>query len=187
MAYDRVSRNVLFMILKRVGCGTVMLAVLVSMYSVTQSVLGTAVMAATIGVRQGSPSSCVLFIIYVNEFIALIKNKCGTDGLLTWLHILMLMDDTVLFSSTRHGMECKLRLLNEYCQDYGMLVNNKKTKFFALNCSPEERRSFTVGEMVVDWCESYMYLGSIFTCDGSVSSAAASQERCKTAHVLKFV
>ncbi len=143
-------------------------------------------MATTIGVRHGSPTSCVLFIIYVNEFIALIKNNCGMDGFLTWLHILMLMNDTVLFS-TRHSMEYKLRLLNEHCQDYGMLVNNKKIKFFALNCSPEERRSFTVGEMVVDWCESYMYLDSIFTCDGSVSSAVGSHARCKTAHVSKFV
>ncbi len=129
-----------------------MFAVLVSMYSVTQSVLGTAVVAATIGVRQGSPTSCVLFIIYVNEFIALIKNNCGMDGFLTWLHILTLMDDTVLFSTTWHGMEYKLRLLNEYCLDYGILVNNKKTKFPAMNCSHEERRPFTIEEMVVGWC-----------------------------------
>ncbi len=139
------------MILKRIGCGTVMLAAFVCMYSVMQSVLGTAVVAATIVVKQGSPTSCVLFIIYVNEFIALIKNNCGMNGFLTWLPILMLMDDTALFSTTRHDMEYKLRLLNEYCQNYGMLVNNKKTKLFALNCSPEERRLFTVGEVVVDW------------------------------------
>ncbi len=40
---------------------------------------------------------------------------------------------------------------------------------------------------MVDWCDSYMYLGSIFICDGSVSSAVASHARCKTAHVLKSV
>ena len=158
MAYDRVPRDVLFMILKRIGCWTVMLAILVSMYTVTQSVVGTAVVAATIGVRQGSPTSCILFIIYVNELIALIKNNCGINGFLTWLHMLMLMDDTVFFSTTRHGMEHKLRLLNKYCQDYGMLVNNKKINFFPLNCSPEERTKFTV---VVEWCDSYTYLGSI--------------------------
>lgn len=62
------------------------------------------------------------------------------DRFLKWLHILMLMDDTVLFSAARHGIEYRLHLLNEYRQNYGMLVNNKKTKFFALNCSPEERR-----------------------------------------------
>ncbi len=95
-----------------------MLAVLVSMYSVTHSVMGTAVVAATIGVRQGSPTSCVLFIIYVNDFITLIKNNCGINWFLTWLHILMLMDDTVLFSTARHDMEFKFKLLNEYCQDY---------------------------------------------------------------------
>lgn len=81
-------------------------------------------------------------------------------------------------------MEYKLRLLNEYCQIYGILINNKKTKFFALKCPLEEGKLFSVGEMVVDWCESLMYLGSIFTCDESVSSAVAIYARCKTAHVL---
>ena len=77
MAYDRVPRDVLFMILKRIGCGAVMLATLVSMYTVTQSVVGTAVVAATIGVRHGSPTSCILFIIYVNDLIAAHVNFNG--------------------------------------------------------------------------------------------------------------
>ncbi len=64
-----------------------------------------------------------------------------------------------------------------------MLVNNKKTKFFVLNCSPEERTKCTVGEMVVEWCDSCTYLGSILL---AVSSAVASHASCKTAHVLKF-
>ncbi len=81
-------------------------------------------------------------------------------------------------------MEHKLRLFNKYCQDYGMLVNNKKTKFFVLNCSPEERTKCIVGEMVVEWCDSCTYLGSILL---AVSSAVASHASCKTAHVLKFV
>lgn len=89
--------------------------------------------------RQGSPTSCLLFIIFVNDLIALIKNGCGVDGFLVWLHTLVLMDDTVLLSTTRQGMQRKITLLNEYCKGYGMSVNNMKTKFFALNCLPEER------------------------------------------------
>ena len=101
MAYDKVPRDMLLLTLKIIGCGAVMLAILVSMYTVTQSVVGTAVVAATIGVRHGSPTSCILFIIYVNNLIALIKNNCGMIGFLTWLHMLMLMDDTVFISTTR--------------------------------------------------------------------------------------
>ena len=75
MAYDRVPRTVLFRILKGIGCGAVMLSVLVSMYSVTHSIVGTAIVTASIGVRQGSPTSCLLFTIFVNDLIALIKNE----------------------------------------------------------------------------------------------------------------
>ena len=38
---------------------------------------------------------------------------------------------------------------------------------------------------MVEWCDSYTYLGSIFTCDGSVSSAVSNY--AKTAHALTFV
>ena len=116
-----------------------MLAVLVSMYAVTHSIVGTAIVTVSIGVRQGSPTSCLLFIIFVNDLTALIKNGCDVDGFLVWLHTLVLMDDTVLLSTTRHGMQRKLSLLNEYCKGHGMCVNNVETNFLALNCLPEER------------------------------------------------
>ena len=149
MAYDRVPRTVLCRILKRLGCGAVMLAILVSMYSVTHSIIGAAIVTAAIGVRQGSPTSCLLFIIFVNDLIALIKNSCDVDGFLVWLHTLVLMDDTVLLSTSRQGMQKKLTLLNEYCKGHGMHVNNRKTKFFALNCLLEERAPFIIEQITV--------------------------------------
>ena len=68
-AYDLVPRHILIRILKRLGCGAVMLAVIAAMYSVTESVIGTAVFTVTMGVRQGSPTSCLLFVLYVNDLI----------------------------------------------------------------------------------------------------------------------
>ena len=52
--------------------------------------------ASTIGVCQVSPTSCLLFVIFVNNLIKLIKHSCGTDGFLGWLHILVLMDGMIL-------------------------------------------------------------------------------------------
>lgn len=118
------------------------------MYSVTHSVVGVVIVTATIGVRQGSPTSCLLFIIFVNYLIALIKNGCDVDGIFVWLLTFVLMDDTVLLSTTRQGMQRKLTLLNGYCRDYGMGVNNVKTKFFALNCLPEEKGQLIVEQTV---------------------------------------
>ena len=100
-AYDLVPRNMLFSVLKRLGCGVVMLGAINAMYSVTQSVIGTAIITTVIGVRQGSPTSCLLFILYVNDLIKLLKDTCEPDSFLSWLHLLMLMDDTVLLATSR--------------------------------------------------------------------------------------
>ncbi len=103
-----------------------MLCALIAMYTVTESLVGTAVVSIILGVRQGSPTSCLLFIIFVNDLIRLIKEGCGHDGFLQWLHILVLMDDTVLLSTTRANIMRKVSFLQDYCTEYGMKVNQSK-------------------------------------------------------------
>ena len=68
-AYDGVPRHILFRAVQRLGCGSVMLAALIAVYTHTESVLGTTVILLTIGVRQGSPTSCLLLIIFVDDLI----------------------------------------------------------------------------------------------------------------------
>ena len=68
--------------MKRLGCGLVMLAALKAMYQRTENVIGDAVITETFGVRQGSPSSCIMFILFVNDLIKLVKDRCQPDGFL---------------------------------------------------------------------------------------------------------
>ena len=160
-----------------------MLAALAAMYTVTLSMIGNTTFTSKIGVRQGSPTSCVVFIIFVNSMIKLIKSNC----FLQWLHLLVLMDDIILLLTTRRGMEHKLTLLDQFCLNNGMLVNNFKTKFFTIHASGRDRESFRVGEMVVKWCDRYVYLGSVFTSDGTLSCAITAHAQAKMCHILKFV
>ena len=81
------------------------------MYKVTKSILGMAVITAIVGVRQGSPTSCFLFIIFVNVLIRNMKDRCPDDGFLKWLHVLMLMDDTVILATSRERLLEKLNIL----------------------------------------------------------------------------
>ena len=186
-AYDMVHRPMLFRVLKRLGCGVVMLSALVAMYSITQSVLGSALITTTLGVRQGSPTSCLLFLIYVNDLIKMVKEGMGIDGFLIWLHILVLMDDTVLLATTRGNMIKKVQILKNYCSEYGMKVNESKTKFFVLNGTNDDEDPLYVGDLIIEKCDRYIYLGSPFTSDGSVSSAVKAHALLKMPHVLKFV
>ena len=128
-AYDLVPRQKLFKILKESGCGRVMLSALVAMYRATEGILGTAVVTATRGVRQGLSTSCFLFVIFVSELIKRIKNVCQPEPFIGWVHILMMMDDTVLLSTTREGILKKMDVLADFCEEYRMVVNCSKTKF----------------------------------------------------------
>lgn len=88
-AYDRVPRHILFRVLCRLGCGSMMLCALVALYSVTESLIGTALVTITLGVRQGSPTSCLLFIIFVDDLIRIIKDGCERDSGCTSLFLWM--------------------------------------------------------------------------------------------------
>ena len=164
-----------------------MLAAMTAIYSVTESVLGSFVITTILGVRQGSPTSCLLFIIYINDLIKLIKEGMGRDGFLSWLHILVLMDDTVLLATTRDSMIRKVEILKDYCTEYGMKVNESKTKFFVLNGTEVDEAPLNMGNLRVEKCDKYIYLESPFTNDGSVSSAVKAHALIKMPHVLKFV
>ena len=120
-------------VLKKLGCGNVMLKALASLYKVSKSILSLTVITAVVGVRQGSPTSCFMFVMYVNVLIRLIKCVIGNDGYLKWLHCLMLMDDTVILATSRDKCLKKLQVLLDHCIDYGMVINEKKTKFMAIN------------------------------------------------------
>ena len=141
--------------LRELGCGSRMLAAMVAVYTAALTVIATAVVESKIGVRRGSQTSCLLFVIFINAMVKLIKSNCEADGFLQWLHLLVLMYDTVLLlSTTRLGiMQRNLIPLNHFCTENGMFVNTLKAKFFAIHASARDREPFSIGEMVVQGCD----------------------------------
>ena len=186
-AYDRVPRNKLMMCLKKAGCGSAMLMALVAMYQVTRSMLGMAVITATIGVRQGSPTSCFLFTIYLNALVKMYKEKCADDGLLKWLHVLLLLDDTVIMATSRGSLQEKLNILYHFCVSYGMVVNRSKTKFMVLHGDNQDRQPLQLGDLWIDHCARYTYLGAVFTADGSTNSAIKEHVKERQKHFNKII
>ena len=78
----------------------------------------------------------------------MIKGGMRIDELLVWLHILVLMDDTVLLATTRGNMIKKVQILHKYCYEYGMKVNESKTKFFVLNGTNNDEDPLCVGDLL---------------------------------------
>ena len=123
----------------------------------------------------------------MNDLIKLIKENCRSEGFLQWLHLLVLMDDTVLLATTTVNMLSKLKLLKEFCENYGIKINKPKTNFFVICVKLGDSEPLRVDDLVVDYCNQYIYLGSPFTSDGSPSSAVKAHASIKMAHVNKFV
>ena len=186
-AYDRINRCLMLKILIRLGCSAIMVLAILEMYKMTRIILGGSVITATAGVRQGSPTSCFLFILFVDILIRLIREGCVRDGFLGWLHIMMLMDDTVILATTREGLVYKMSILAKYCDDHGMLVNFDKTKFMAINGSAEDKLPIPfLGDFVIH-CWRYVYLGAVFTSDGNLSSSLTEHVKDKRKHLHKFI
>ena len=114
--------------LKDLGCGRVMLRAIMAMYKSTKNILNSAVLDASIGVRQGAPSSCLLFVLYINEMVKMLKRTIPTDGCLGSLHTLLLMDDAVILSTSREMCLRKFEIVCRFCRESGMVIN-EKTKF----------------------------------------------------------
>ena len=64
---------------------------------------------------------------------------------------------------------------------------NQKLSFFVINGSNVDVEPLVVNGLVVKHCDSYVYLGSPFTSDGSPTSAVKVHARLKMPHVLKFI
>ena len=186
-AYDNVPRKILFTKMRDLGCGKVMLACLVSMYCITRSIIGTAVVTACAGLRQGSPTSCLLFVLFLDSMVRLFKNRCAPDGFLNWLHLLVLMDDTVIMATTRHGMIRKVGHLKDFCNENHMIINLIKTKFMVINGDENDKQPLIVGNLKIKHCDHYLYLGSSFTSDGNTSSAIATDAKLRMCQVMKFI
>ena len=185
-AYDRVPRNILLRILISLGCSALMLYALVHMYSSTFSIIGSSVVTATIGVRQGSPLSGFLFIMFMNGLIRLMKQRCHEDGWLKWLHTLLLMDDAIILATSYESFLYKLEVLHEYCDTHGMLVNETKTKFMVINGNNDDRIDIQWYGIVIKHVWKYVYLGALFTSDGSMVSALKEHKEAKQCHLNKL-
>ena len=158
-----------------------------SMYSVTSCILGAVLITCTLGVRQGSPTSVFLFIIYVDTLIKMVKERSPCDGFLSWLHLLMLMDDTVILATSRESLQMKLSILKEYCDEYGMQINEKKTEFMVVNGCARDKEIIVVEGMTVKHCTSYVYLGAIISESGSAATMLKAHVADKKKHLNRLL
>ena len=185
-AYDKVPRKKLFEELEAVGCGQVFLRILCSIYSCTKLIFQSAVIIATCGVRQGAATSVLLFVIYIDRMVKMINEKSVPDDFLKNLHVLLLMDDAILLATSRERLIQKLKIVVEYCHEYGMSVNLSKTKFMVINGTLMDFADINLAHLKIKHCDHYIYLGSPITSEATYKSIVEKQVEEKMKHYIKF-
>ena len=185
-AYDRVSRSKLMMLLKRSGCGRLMLRAILFMYKLTKLIYEDTTIQTNTGVKQGSPSSGFLFTFFINPLVNRLK-QLGGDDFLQDLHALLMMDDSVIMATTRERFLQKIDVLLQFCEDHGMIINEVKTKFMIINNTEADKEDIIARQgLTIKYTEKYVYLGATITDDGNMNSVMKEHADMKNAHYLKF-
>ena len=128
------------------------------------------------GVRQGENLSPFLFALFVNDLEDFLINfGCnpieipGAD-IQTFLKLLITLyaDDTVLFASSKEGLQKCLDGLKQYCDKFKLKVNASKTKIviFSKGKPPTVNHNFKIGNSNIEVVNNFKYLGVTFTYNG---------------------
>ena len=181
-AYDKVDRTKMLKFLDKKGCGTKFLKAIQASYNGTCGQIGNDSFPCSAGVKQGAATSCPLFTAFIEPTIEAVKSF-GNDGWLENVHIMLLMDDTVVVATSWERMSSKLDLLINSAEDIGMTINPQKSKFIAVNS--DNRTTYRNGNICMSSTDTYTYLGTPISAS-PISKQVRDHLQAKSAHVLKF-
>ncbi len=121
----------------------------------------------------------------LDEVVRMMKRNIGNDGFLGMLHTLLLMDDMVILATAREMCMKKLNVVVDYCCEYGMVLNEKKTKFLVIRGTEEDTVPLAAHDIKIDYVDNYLYLGVWITDDMRMNTVANLHETMNEAHINK--
>ena len=178
-AYDSVWRDGLFLKLLENGISRKFIRLLRNSYSASQLCIRlpngrSPAFPSEIGLKQGCNMSPLLFNIFINDFLTEFNSPLSNSPFLGNIPInaLFYADDLVLLSESKEGLQSLLDRLYHYTQKWLLQVNKSKTKCIVF--SNQRKRAVHVvsfGGSPLITAESYCYLGTVFSRNGSLNEA----------------
>lgn len=160
-AYDRVPHAGLLHKLRQRGFGGRLLRAVEALYAAPRAVVRVGdthsrEFAYEVGVRQGCPSSPVLFNLYINDLLEEVAGV-SVPGQRETLPGLLFADDAVVLAATERSLEEDLRRVDAWCTRWRMRLNRSKCGVLRVGCAGSGVQSIA-GIPVVS---SYTYLGVV--------------------------
>ena len=192
-AFDKISHYGLFIKLMDRGIPLCFLRILIYWYSNMAArckwngVHGTYFDVLT-GVKQGGVLSPRLFTIYVDDLIKLLRSKgIGSHIIDIFVACLFFADDLCLISPTRSAMQEMLDLCHEYCTEFNLTFNTKKSKTLIFGNPRPVTKPLVLNGNEIEIVTEWRYLGTTIVAGKSFSFSAKSELRafyCSTNSLL---
>ena len=173
-ALDSVHREKLWQVLKTVGIKGNFIKVVKIMYKCVQACVRvknecTDYFECSVGLKQGCLLSPLIFSIFINELADHIQNSSikGIQLFPDVIEILHLLfaDDIALISDTIGGLQKQIQILLQYCHEYKMIVNAKKTKVmvFRRGGNLSKREKWFCDGKLLEVVKGFQYVGLLFS------------------------
>ena len=114
------------------------------------------------GVRQGGILSPDFYNIYVDDLICkLRKSKIGCHISGIFAAALFYADDMCVLSPSLRGLQKLLDICSDYCSEWDICLNAKKSKNMCFGKGIQFRFHPTLNGVPIEWVEQWRYLGVV--------------------------
>ena len=194
-AFDYVSRDGLFKILRKIGCPPKLLSILVSFHDNMQGTVcyegaSSECFPITSGVKQGCVLAPTLFGIFFSILLSSAFDA-STDGIYirtradadlfrlshlraktkvtsVLLREMLFADDAAIVSHTEEGLQRLVDNLSRACKEFGVTISIKKTEIMC-QMTPNDP-AITIDGKTLSNVQSFRYLGSTITSNATLDA-----------------
>ena len=177
--FDSIYRNALWFKLYKLGIQGKVLRVMKNMYLHVKSCVKnfndvSNFFEHSVELRQGEILSPILASLFLEDLELFLQNKNDSGIIIDDIVIILLLfaDDMAIIAKSPHELQENLDNLHEYCEKWGLQVNEAKTKIMVFRKRgklKDDERWYYNGTLL-DVTDDFNYLGCIFHYTGTFAS-----------------
>ena len=172
--FDKIDRALLWQKLLSQNVSCKLVRAIKSMYSVVKSCVRykscySTFFSSSVGLKQGDPSSPLLFMLFVNDIVDNINTDLDNIFTINELKLFLISyaDDQVIFATSPETLQSLLNDIENYCNLWGLKINTHKTKVMIFEKGRHTRQDFYINNTLIETVESFKYLGITFFKNGN--------------------